>query len=69
VPLLELRCDPAALGCPTIEIGRRLRQGSPSVHLGEGRAVDNALMIDVSALQPAHDAIVARRLRDVIAVR
>ncbi len=69
VPLLELRCDPAALGCPTIEIGRRLRQGSPSVHLGEGRAADNVLTVDLSALRQKDDGAVAQALQRAMAGR
>jgi D-glucosaminate-6-phosphate ammonia-lyase len=69
VPLLELRCDPAALGCATVEIGRRLRQGMPSVHLGEGRAADDILSVDLSALRQNDDAALAQALQRALVGR
>ena len=75
VPHLLIRFDPAVTGVSTKEILAALRQGQPSIELNpnsgqpanQGIPSDaNTLVVGVWMMQPGEDAIVGRRLREVL---
>jgi uncharacterized pyridoxal phosphate-dependent enzyme len=76
VPHLLLRYDQQRVKIAPIEVAKQLRQGNPSIELNpstgrrEGSAGlpsdENTIVVGVWMLEPGEDAIVARRLRDVL---
>lgn len=66
-PLLELALDEAALGRSAGAVSGALQQGVPPVHLGERRAAEGILTVEPSAFRAGDEAIVAARLRTVLA--
>ena len=69
VPLLEIAIDRARVGFGAVEFSRRLQAGSPPVHLGERRAVDDILLVDPSTLRADDDAALAAAVAAVAASR
>jgi L-seryl-tRNA(Ser) seleniumtransferase len=75
VPHVIIRFDPSVRGITTQEILTALREGKPSIELNpnsgqpanQGIPSDaNTLVVGVWMLQPGEDAVVARRLREVL---
>jgi L-seryl-tRNA(Ser) seleniumtransferase len=75
IPHLLVKCDPAKVKMKGLEIAGELRKGTPSIELnpqtgrrpGAGLQTDeNTLVVGVWMLQPGEDAIVARRLKEVL---
>lgn len=76
VPHLLLRYDQQRVKIAPIDLARKLREGSPSIELNpstgrrEGSAGllsdENTIVVGVWMLEPGEDAIVARRLYDVL---
>jgi L-seryl-tRNA(Ser) seleniumtransferase len=64
IPLLELAIDERALGRGAFEVCRRLRQGKPPVHLGQGRLRQGRLLVNPLHLDDAGAATLVRRLRE-----
>src|SRR5579884_3712225 len=78
VPHLLLRYDQNRVKISPLEVAERLRAGTPSIELNpstghrEGAAGlpsdENTIVVGVWMLQPGEDALVARRLREVLSV-
>jgi L-seryl-tRNA(Ser) seleniumtransferase len=75
VPHLLIRFDPAATGVTTTEIVTKLRAGKPSIELNPNTGKPpnqgipsnaNTLVVGVWMLQPGEDAVVGRRIREVL---
>jgi L-seryl-tRNA(Ser) seleniumtransferase len=75
VPHLLIRFDPSVSGITTKEIVAKLREGTPSIELNpntghppnQGIPSDaNTLVVGVWMMQPGEDAIVGRRIREVL---
>lgn len=75
IPHLLVRFDPATRGITTPEILAALRAGMPSIELNPNSGQPpnqgipsnaNTLVVGVWMLQPGEDAIVARRIREVL---
>ena len=75
IPHLLVRFDPAVRGITTPEILAALRAGKPSIELNPNSGQPpnqgipsnaNTLVVGVWMLQPGEDAIVARRIREVL---
>jgi L-seryl-tRNA(Ser) seleniumtransferase len=75
VPHVLIRFDPSVTGLTTREIEARLRKGSPSIELNPNTGNPpnqgipsnaNTLVVGVWMLQPGEDAVVARRIREVL---
>ncbi len=75
VPHLLIRFDPSVTGVTTQQVLARLREGTPSIELNpnsgqppnQGIPSDaNTLVVGVWMLQPGEDAIVGRRIREVL---
>ncbi len=76
VPHLLLRYDQKHVKIAPLEVARKLREGRPSIELNpstgrrEGSAGlisnENTIVVGVWMLEPGEDAIVARRLREVL---
>ena len=75
VPHLLVRFDPSVRGTTTPEILAALRAGKPSIELNPNSGQPpnqgipsnaNTLVVGVWMLQPGEDAIVARRIREVL---
>ncbi len=76
VPHLLLRYDQSRVKIAPIEVAKQLREGTPSIELNpstghkEGSAGlhsdENTIVVGVWMLEPGEDAIVARRLHDVL---
>lgn len=76
VPHLLLRYDQSRVKIAPVEVARRLREGNPSIELNpstghrEGSAGlhsdENTIVVGVWMLEPGEDAIVARRLHEVL---
>jgi L-seryl-tRNA(Ser) seleniumtransferase len=75
VPHLLLRYDQARLKISPLNVAAELRKGSPSIelHPGTGRKPaaglptdENTIVVGVWMLEPGEEAIVARRLREVL---
>jgi L-seryl-tRNA(Ser) seleniumtransferase len=64
IPLLELAIDERTLGRGAFEVCRRLRQGKPPVHVGQGRLGQGRLLINPLHLDDASAATLVRRLRE-----
>jgi uncharacterized pyridoxal phosphate-dependent enzyme len=62
VPHVAIKLDPAVAGITGQEISKRMREGTPSIGVRPG----DELLIGVWMMQPGEDAIVARRLKDVL---
>lgn len=77
VPHLLLRYDQQHVKIAPLEVARNLREGTPSIELNpstgrrEGSAGlhsdENTIVVGVWMLEPGEDAIVGRRLREVLA--
>jgi L-seryl-tRNA(Ser) seleniumtransferase len=76
VPHLLLRYDQSRVKIAPVEVARQLREGNPSIELNpstghrEGSAGlhsdENTIVVGVWMLEPGEDAIVARRLHEVL---
>ena len=76
VPHLLLRYDQSRVKVAPIDVAKQLRQGNPSIELNpstgrrEGSAGlhsdENTIVVGVWMLQPGEDAIVGRRLREIL---
>jgi uncharacterized pyridoxal phosphate-dependent enzyme len=76
VPHLLLRYDQSRVKIAPIEVAKQLRQGNPSIELNpstgrrEGSAGlhsdENTIVVGVWMLEPREDAVVARRLHEVL---
>jgi L-seryl-tRNA(Ser) seleniumtransferase len=66
IPLLELAVDEARLGRTAFEITRRLRCGSPSVYLNEGRLHEGVLLLNPLGLEDRLVEALIERLRAVV---
>jgi L-seryl-tRNA(Ser) seleniumtransferase len=75
VPHLLLRYDPQRIRIAPLDVAAELRKGNPSIelHPGTGRKPaaglptdGNTIVVGVWMLEPGEDAIVARRLREVL---
>jgi seryl-tRNA(Sec) selenium transferase len=62
VPHVAITLDTAVTGITGQEISKRLREGTPSIGVRPG----DELLIGVWMMQPGEDAVVARRLKDVL---
>jgi len=62
VPHVQIKLDPAVTGITGQEISKQLREGTPSIGVRPG----DELLIGVWMMQPGEDAIVARRLKEVL---
>jgi L-seryl-tRNA(Ser) seleniumtransferase len=78
VPHVLIRFDPSVRGVTTQEVLTALREGTPSIELNpnsghppnQGIPSDaNTLVVGVWMLQPGEDAIVGRRIREVLTHR
>jgi L-seryl-tRNA(Ser) seleniumtransferase len=76
VPHLLLRYDPQRVKISPLDVAAELRRGTPSIelHPGTGRKPaaglptdENTIVVGVWMLEPGEEAIVARRLREVLA--
>jgi len=76
IPHLLVKYDPAKVKMKALEVAGELRKGTPSIELnpqtgrrpGAGLQTDeNTIVVGVWMLQPGEDAIVARRLKEVLA--
>ena len=65
VPHLHVRWDYQARGLKPSDVVRRLREGEPSIEVNPGSGAE--LLVGVWMMQPGEDAIVGRRLREVLA--
>jgi uncharacterized pyridoxal phosphate-dependent enzyme len=63
VPHVRVAWDPASTGMTAADVVQALRAGEPSIGV---RSEDNALVIGVWMMRPGEEAIVARRLRQVL---
>jgi D-glucosaminate-6-phosphate ammonia-lyase len=66
VPHLHIRWDSRARRVTPAEMVRKLREGKPSIELPPGGA-RTQLVIGVWMMQPGDDAIVGRRIREILA--
>ena len=76
VPHLLIRYDQARIKISPLEVAEKLRQGNPSIELNPATGSDsasaglptdrNTIVVGVWMLEPGEDAIVARRLREVL---
>jgi L-seryl-tRNA(Ser) seleniumtransferase len=76
VPHLLLRYDQQRVAISPLEVAKQLREGTPSIELNpstgrrEGSAGlpsdENTIVVGVWMLEPGEDAIVARRLKEVL---
>jgi uncharacterized pyridoxal phosphate-dependent enzyme len=76
VPHLLIRYDQTHIKISPREVAEKLRQGNPSIELNPATGSDSAsaglptdshtIVVGVWMLEPGEDAIVARRLRDVL---
>jgi len=76
IPHLLLRYDQQRVAISPLEVAKRLREGTPSIELNpstgrrEGSAGltsdENTVVVGVWMLEPGEDAIVARRLHEVL---
>jgi L-seryl-tRNA(Ser) seleniumtransferase len=78
VPHVLIRFDPSVRGVTTTEVLTALRKGTPSIELNpnSGQPANqgipsnaNTLVVGVWMLQPGEDAIVGRRIREVLTSR
>ena len=78
VPHVLIRFDPSVRGITTTEVLTALREGTPSIELNpnSGQPANqgipsnaNTLVVGVWMLQPGEDAIVGRRIREVLTSR
>src|SRR6204780_744389 len=78
VPHVLIRFDPSVRGVTTTEVLTALRKGKPSIELNpnSGQPANqgipsnaNTLVVGVWMLQPGEDAIVGRRIREVLTSR
>jgi L-seryl-tRNA(Ser) seleniumtransferase len=65
VPHLHLRWDYAAAGIQPLEVATAMREGSPSIEVNPSTN-DEELVIGVWMMEPGDDAMVAKRLREVL---
>jgi L-seryl-tRNA(Ser) seleniumtransferase len=65
-PLLELAIDEARVGASAFEISRRLRCGSPSVYVNEGRLHEGVLVLHGIGLEERLIQPLTARLRAVL---
>ncbi len=63
-PLLEIEVNETRLGRTAVEVCRRLRQGSPSIHVGHGALDRGILVIQPLHLDDARTSVLIGRLRD-----
>ncbi len=76
VPHLLLRYDQSRVKIAPIDVARKLREGNPSIELNPATGQrhgsaglfsdENTIVVGVWMLEPGEDAIVARRLREVL---
>ncbi len=65
VPHLRVRWDARARKLSPSDMLKKLREGTPSIEVGPGSR--NPLVIGVWMMEPGEDAIVAERLRAILA--
>ena len=65
VPHLHIRWDAQAHRVTPAEMVKKLREGEPSIEVSPGSR--NPLVIGVWMMQPGDDAIVGRRIREILA--
>lgn len=68
VPHLHLRWDYAAAGVTPRDAAKAMREGTPSIEVNPGTN-DEELVIGVWMLEPGEDAVVARRLNEVLGAK
>jgi len=65
VPRLHITYDPKRIKLTGEEVIEKMRQGKPRIELTP-KAGPNSIVVGVFMLQPGEDAVVARRLREVL---
>jgi len=63
-PVLTIKLDPAAP--PAIDICRKLRNGSPQIHVGQGQLREGALVIHPLCLDAEQALTIANRIRSLL---
>ncbi len=66
VPHLRITWDEAKRGVTVAQLVKKLREGSPSIEVSPGPVV-RRLSIGVWMMEPGDDAIVAERVRSILA--
>jgi len=64
-PILEIAVDEQRLGLTAFQIARRLKSGTPSVYVGEGRLHEGVLVLHAIGLDDAQIRPLGERLREV----
>jgi D-glucosaminate-6-phosphate ammonia-lyase len=69
LPVLEITVDERQLKISALEVCRRLRLGSPSVHVGHAKLADGVLIVNPMHLNAERTATLGRRLREELTAR